>query len=114
MAISFPYDGTQTAVIGTEHVLNTTSPETADGIYQLWINCAAMAFGDVTEIRIKEKVVAAGTQVTIETAILSNAPSTDSAVWVSMSLLLGHGWDMTIKQTAGTGRAYPYSIRKVA
>jgi hypothetical protein len=35
-------------------------------------------------------------------------------LWVSPSFVLMNGWDMTLRQTAGTGRAYPWSIRKVA
>lgn len=114
MAISEAYSGTQTATINTEHTLNTTSPETTDGIYQIVIDINAMALGDTTEIRVKEKAISTGTQRTAETFVLSQAASADSNLWVSPSLILLHGWDVTLKQTAGTGRAYPWSIRKVA
>lgn len=114
MAITEAYAGSQTATITTEHVLNTTSPETADGIYQVFVDVAAMVAGDVTEIRVKEKAGSATTQRTIFTSVLSGALSPDEALWVSPTFVLLHGWDVTIKQTAGTGRAYPWSIRKVA
>ena len=112
MAISEHATGSQTATINTEHTLNGTTPETTDGVYQLFIDCAAMAAGDITEIRIKEKARSADTQRQILVATLAGAQS--DPLWVSPSFVLMNGWDMTLKQTAGTGRAYPWSIRKVA
>lgn len=112
MAISEHATGSQTAVISTEHTLNGTTPETTDGIYQLFIDVAAMIAGDVTEIRIKEKARTGDTQRQILVATLSGAQS--DPLWVSPSMILMNGWDMTLKQTAGTGRAYPWSIRKIA
>lgn len=97
-----------------EHTLNTTTPETTAGIYQAVIDINAMASLDVLEIRIKEKAISGGTQRTVFTGTVANAPSSDDVAWVSPSLILLNGWDVTIKQTAGTARAYPWSIRKVA
>lgn len=112
MAISEHATGSQTATISTEHTLNGTSPETTDGIYQLVIDTANMAAGDTTEIRIKEKARTGDTQRQIFVSTLSGAQS--DPLWVSPTFVLMNGWDMTLKQTAGTGRAYPWSIRKVA
>jgi hypothetical protein len=112
MAISEAYTGSQTATISTEHTLNTSTPETTDGIYQLFIDTAAMVAADITEIRIKEKARTGDTQRQIMVATLAGAQS--DPLWVSPTFVLMNGWDMTLKQTAGTGRAYPWSIRKVA
>lgn len=114
MAISEAYAGSQTATINTEHVLNTSTPETTDGIYQFLVDCANMAAGDILELRLKEKCGAATTQRVAMKATLSGDQNTDDELWVSPSLILMHGWDFTLKQTAGTGRAFPFSIRKVA
>jgi len=114
MPISEAYSGTQTAVINTEHVLNTTTPETTDGIYQLVVDVSVLTLGDTLELRVKEKALTAGTQRTVETWVLIHAQHADSNLWVSPSLILLHGWDFTLKQTAGTGRAFPWSIRKVS
>jgi len=112
MAISEAYSGSQTATISTEHVLNTTTPETTDGIYQVWVDTANMVAGDIVELHIKEKVISSGTIREALIATLSGAQS--DAAWVSPSMILMHGWDVTLKQTAGTGRVFPWSIRKVA
>lgn len=112
MSISEHASGSQTATISTEHTLNGTTPETTDGIFQLCIDTANMAAGDITEIRIKEKCRSSDTQRQVLVATLAGAQS--DPLWVSPTFILLHGWDMTLKQTAGTGRAYPWSIRKVA
>lgn len=115
MAISTAHaTGSQTAVIGTEHTLNPTTPETTVGMFQLVVDLSAMQAGDTVELRVKEKAQnAAGTQRTVFTDTYSDAQSADSASYASPALILGNGWDMTLKQTAGTGRAYPWSIRSV-
>lgn len=112
MAISEHASGSQTAVISTEHVLNTTTPETTDGVFQMFVDVANMVAGDVLELRIKEKC---RTGDTIRQILVSTMAGVQSdPLWVSPSFVLLHGWDFTLKQTAGTGRAFPWSIRKVA
>lgn len=114
MAISEGYSGS--ASIGaTQYSLpnasTTLTPITDDGIYQVFINTAAMAAGDQYEIVIYEKVISSDSQVVIYSAILTGTV-TDS--WVSPSLILLHGWDVTMQKLAGTDRTFTWSIRKVA
>jgi hypothetical protein len=113
MAIAEHAAGSQTATITTEHTLNTTTPETTDGVFQFTVDLAAMVAGDTTEIRLKEKAGSGTTQRTIWASTHVGAQSADGALWVSPAVVLLHGWDFTLKQTAGTGRAYPWSIRKI-
>lgn len=103
------YETGSTTADGTEQTLNTTSPETTAGAYQVAIDVANMAAGDVLEIRIKEKARSADTQRTVLHDVLSHAQA--EPLWFSPPLLLINGWDVTIEQTAGTNRAYPWSIR---
>lgn len=112
MSISEHATGSQTAVISTEHTLNGTTPETTDGIFQVFVDVANMVAGDILELRIKEKARTGDTQRQVLVATLAGAQS--DPLWVSPSLILMNGWDVTLKQTAGTGRAFPWSIRKVA
>lgn len=111
MPITEAFSGTQAATVGTEHVLDSPGPHTDDGGYQLLVDLSAMVAGDVVELRVKEKVLSAGTQRAVWTARFAHAqvdPNPASPV-----VLLLHGWDFTLKQTAGTGRSFPWSIRKV-
>jgi hypothetical protein len=112
MAIAELYSGSQTATISTEHTLNSPTPNTTDGVFQVFVDVANMAAGDVLELRVKEKCRSADTQRQVLMSTLGGAQS--DPLWVSPSLILMHGWDVTLKQTAGTGRAFPWSIRQVA
>jgi hypothetical protein len=110
MAVAEFESGTVTAD-GTEQTLNTTTPGVTDGVYQLWIGTVNMLKGDKIKIRIKEKIVSAGSSRLVFVASVSHAQ--DEPAWVSPALILLHGWDMTLQQTAGTNRQYNWSIRTI-
>lgn len=112
MAVTEHESGTKSTTLDTEAVLNTTTPETSDGVFQLVLDVNAMVAGDITLIRIKEKGISGGTQRKIKTYTLVGAQS--DPIWISEAFMLLHGWDMTIEQTDGTARSYPWSIRKAA
>lgn len=103
-------EGTQSATVSTEHTLNATSPETTHAVVQLFVDTLVMAQDDDLELRIKEKVKSGGTQRLVFFITLADA---QSEAFVSPPLQLKNGWDVTLKQTAGTGRSYDWSIRKV-
>lgn len=115
MAISEAYSGTET-VSTTEWSLTTDTAgpdaDTNDGVYQCFLDLNALAKGDVFEFKVYEKVLSSSTQRVIYSARFTNAQS--EPVWVSPSLILLHGWDMTLDKISGTDRAIDWSIRKVA
>lgn len=112
MAITEHANGSQTATINTEHFLGT-DPDTTDGVFQFVVETSAMADGDELEIRLYEKIRAAGdTARQIHMWKLRDDQVDD--IWFSPTLIFLHGWRFSIKQTAGTGRAFQWSIRKVA
>lgn len=89
----------------------TLTPQTDDGVYQACFDTAAIALGDQFQFRVYEKVRSAGTQRVIYEQILTGAEAT---TLVFPTLILLHGWDVTMKKLAGTDRAVEWSIRKVA
>ena len=97
--------GTQTAVIGTEHTL--ASPTTGK-TRALLVDVAAQVAGDIVELRISGPVLVGGTSRLILTTTFGGvvaAPHTQS--W---AVIMPHGGTFTLKQTAGTARAYPWDI----
>lgn len=114
MAISEAYNGTE-AVGATEHSLvndsSTIATVTTDGVYQAFLDVSDMVAGDVLRIRVYEKVRSSSTQRIVYEATLGG-PQADP-VWVSPSLILIHGWDMTVTATSGT-ITVDWSIRSVA
>jgi hypothetical protein len=114
MAIVELYNNIET-VSTTEWSMTTDTAgpdaDTTDGVFQLFVEVAAMASTDQFRIRIYEKVRSAGTQRVVYDAVLTGA---QPGPFVSPSLILMHGWDMTIIKVAGTDRSIEWSIRQVA
>lgn len=114
MAITEAYG--DSATIGTtEYSLpnDSTTPATItdDGVYQLWLDLSNMAAGDQYLLQVKEKVISTGSQRVVFTATFTGA---QSEAYVAPSLILMHGWDMTLDKLAGTDRSIAWSIRKIA
>ena len=90
---------------------DVAQPQTGDGSYQIFLDVSDMVGADELQIRVYEKVQGAGTQRIIWQASLfgpQNPPT-----WVSPTLILMHGWDVTLDAIAGT-ITVEWSIRKVA
>jgi hypothetical protein len=116
MAITIDaYTGTET-VSTTEWSMTTDTSgpdaDTTDGIYQAFVDLNALAAGDSFEFKAYEKVLSSSTQRLIYSARFVDVQT--QPVWVSPTLVLGHGWDMTLKKLAGTDRAIDWRISKVA
>ena len=118
MALSEPYGANSLTVSTTELSLvsGTSSLQTVtdDGVSQAFLDLSALAVGDGFIFRVYEKVNSAGTKRVVWSAILAHAQGADNAIFATPTLILLHGWDMTIIRTAGADRSIPYSIRKVA
>lgn len=111
MAINLAYaTGSQTATLGVEHTLGT-DPDTTSGIYTLVVDTANMTRADFTELRVYEKARTGDTQRQIAMWPLGDAQT--NQLFVSPALPLGIGFKYTLKQTAGVGQAYPWSLRRV-
>lgn len=116
MALSEAFTTSSQSISTTEYSLtnNSTSlaAQTNDGIYQVFIETINIAAGDSFQIRVYEKVYSSATQRVIYEEILNGAQS--NGTWVSPSLILMHGWDVSIKKLAGTDRNFGWSVRQVA
>lgn len=98
-------NGTQTAVIGTEHTLyNPTTSKWFSG----YVDLTNMASGDTTEIRVYVKVKTAGSDIVYSLDTYTNAQSPPLIHIPSLPSDLS--WKLTLKQTAGTGRAYDWRV----
>lgn len=113
MAISEAYSGTasiSTTEFSCPNNSTTLTPVTVDGVYQVFLDTSDMVEGDQLQIRIYEKCRSADTQRIIYEAVLTD---TMAATWVTPSLILLHGWDLTLDALAGT-ITVNWSIRQVA
>ena len=100
--------GSQTAVLNTEHTLyNPTTSKFFTG----YVDLTNMASGDTTEIRVYLIVKSAGSYVQYYISIYTGAQTND-AVYIP-PLPSNYGWKLTLKQTAGTGRVYDWTVYEV-
>ena len=98
-------DGSQTAVISTEHTLGTI---TTAGSFVLMVDTSAMALGDKLTLRAKTKVRSVGTTRLAYTA--NYAQVQGDPVKLSLPIASTNEVIFTLEQTAGTGRAYNWEI----
>lgn len=115
MAVTAAGSGTQTATVGTEHTLLDVA---VAGTFQMEIDSVNMAAGDVLELRIYNIVLTAGTRRVCYFQTYSGAQATDDigkiSVPVSNELTDAGSLRFTLKQTFGTGRAFPWKVLKFA
>lgn len=114
MTIAASYENSA-SISTTEYSLpnNSTSltPITVDGIYQIFIDCTNLVAGDEYLLKVYEKITSGGTQRCIMSCYLVG-PYPEH--FVSASYIFLHGWDVTLKRTAGSDRTIYWSIRSVA
>ena len=99
--------GSQTAVIGTEEILD--SP-TTNGTYVLAVDTVNMANGDVVELRCYDKIDGTNLRQVWKGAF-GNIQINVGVHSPPMSITAGGKF--TLKQTAGTGRAFPWAVRRI-
>jgi hypothetical protein len=100
-------EGTQTATVGTEHFLGT-DPKTTSTVAQVIIDLGNMAAGDVTEIRIYRAAKSGATPKVVE--VWTAVGAQGRPIFVSPPIVFTANWRVSLKQTAGTGRSYDWSI----
>lgn len=115
MAVTAQSQGTQTAVIGTEHTLLDVA---VAGTFTLHVDTTIMAAGDLLELRVYQIVLTGGTRRVAYYVQYFGDQSVDDEVKISVpisnELTDAGSLRFTLKQTAGTGRAFPWKVLKYA
>lgn len=115
MTVAAAASGTQTATVTTEHQLADTA---AAGIYTFEVDCNAMVAGDVLELRVYKMILTAGTSRVVFVGFFYGAQATDDLVKVSVpvtnELTDSTSLRFSLKQTFGTGRAFPWKVVKIS
>lgn len=101
--------GSQTATVTTEHTLG--SEITVAGTYMLVVDTANMVNGDTLELRVKTKCKSGSSAVLHQLATFADVQVTPNKY--SMPVPIDTGVTFTLKQTTGTGRAFPWNVLKV-
>lgn len=106
MTVASNQSGSQTATLGTEHTLGTAI--TTAGVFVLVVDSANLVDGENLELRIYTKYASGGTERLAFVANFANA-QTDPNKY-SLPVPSDTSWKATLKQTGGTGRAFPWNI----
>lgn len=109
MAITVIASGTQAATISTEHDLAT---DTTNHTYVLVVDTAAMVAGDLLELRLYTKVLSGGTERLAYVVPYQHAQGEPNKYSVPVPANIS--LRATLKQVAGTGRSYPWSLLALA
>lgn len=106
--------GTQTATGGEDTLADTS----AAGTYVLSVDLSVMQSGDLLELRMYEMVLTSGTRRVAYYASFADAQNADNVIAISVpiSTALSDSGAVraTLKQVAGTGRAFPWNLKKFA
>ncbi len=109
------FTGTE-SVTGTEWSMTTDTSgpdvETSAGMFQAFVDLNLLAAGDVFEFRVYEKCRTGDTQRLVFVARFAGVQA--APIWPSAALMLGIGWDMTLKKISGTDRVINWRISKAA
>lgn len=114
MTVAVEVSGSQTASISTEHTLAETGGSNdlpAGQVYVLAVDLANLASGDVVELRIYTKARAADSVRQYDVQTFEDAQTSPGVQ--SIPVPTGAYTKVTLKQTAGTGRAFPWAVYRL-
>jgi hypothetical protein len=109
MTVSQFAHGTQTATIGTEHFLSSVN---TPGTFDLDVDLHNLASGDIVELRVYKIVLTGGTarQALLGTFPYPVADLVTISDPVMNALSDAQSLRYSLKQTAGTGRAFDWAV----
>jgi hypothetical protein len=114
ITVAFASNGT---ITGTEASMpgegSGVTAQTADGVYQLFLDLSDMIVGDELQVRFYEKVLSGSTMRIVYQQNIAGPMGTWGDNWVFPALVLMHGWDMTLDAISGTIDV-DWTIKKVA
>lgn len=115
MAVTAQASGTQTAVITTEHFVADVA---VSGVFTFHVDTNAMVAGDALELRIYQMILTAGTSRVVCMTRFHGVQPTEALIKLSIpianELTDGTALRFSLKQTDGTGRAFPWKVLKIA
>lgn len=110
------YDTLSAVTVGSSELSilsgTTSLPTTvAAGVFQVFIDVANMAKGDIFLLSVYEKVEATGGAKTV--VYRTTLFAAIDAIVFTPPLWLMNGWDVTLAKVSGTDRAFSASVRRV-
>ncbi len=115
MAINVNAYSGSTSITTTEYFLpnasTTAAPIASAGLYELFMDLTNLVDGDIIQLTIYETTVSAGTQVVYDSKQISNQQTIPGYVYPP--IILGNGWNMSLKMLSATARTVNWRISSV-
>lgn len=114
MTVGLQAEGTQLAVIDTEHTLS--SAIAVVGSYRLIVDLGNLVDDDVLVLRVKTEVLAADSRTIIESVRYADAQGAEGQTVRSTWYVVvdtSHSLEFTLEQTDGTGVNFKWQIAKI-
>ena len=108
MALASVAEGTQVAVVGTEHTLHTN---TTVHTFVLVTDTGAMVTSDIVELRIYTIARSGGTERLAYSVVYAHTQS--APMKYSIPVPSDISLRATLKQTAGTARSFPWKVLRL-
>jgi len=90
----------------------SATANTTTGCYQAFVDLSDMTSGDLLNLKIYEKCRSSNSQLTIYSSYLAGSQA--EPLWVSPSLILMNGWDITANSQQGGSILINWSLRQIA
>jgi hypothetical protein len=104
-------NGTETPTVGTEATLFQSS---SAGVFSFHVDTVNMAAGDVLQLRIYQMILTGGTTRVAYFQQYTDAQAANDLIKISVPIANDisdtGAITCTLKQTAGTARAFPYKV----
>ncbi len=97
--------GSQTATINTLHSLYST---TIAGVFSLLVDTSNLVIGDVLELSVSVAFASGGSRKTTYAVTYAHTQSDPGKI--SVPVVSPFSVEFFLKQTAGTGRAFPWCV----
>ncbi len=105
MAMTVVSSGTQTATVGTLHSLYST---TTSGVFSLLVDTSNMTLGDTLELSVSVAFASGGSRKNTYEVTYAHVQSDPGKI--SVPVVSPYSVEFSLKQTAGTGRAFPWCV----
>lgn len=106
MAVTVESSGSQTATLTTWHDVATVT--STAGVRVFAVDLTNLAMGETLDIRVKVNVRSTDTQAVLYQASYSHTQS--EPVVQSVPVVVPDDATFSIRQTGGTGRAFPWAV----
>lgn len=106
---------TPASSVTTDGSVQTLFSTTLAGVFVLSIDCAANAGGDTISVAALAKVRSAGSALNVFAPVsITGVQVEPNITQRTMVVVAPYGCSFTIQKTAGTNRAYPYRVDRIA